>query len=50
MELRLGTTRFFRTFPSATVSRSKGMSDQDMIPKVFFLLAPNGGRCFVEAR
>ncbi|KAL2678701.1 hypothetical protein Neosp_009452 [[Neocosmospora] mangrovei] len=50
MELRLGTARFFRAFPSATVSRSEGMSDQDMIPKVFFLLAPNGGRCLIEAK
>ncbi|RSL53645.1 hypothetical protein CEP53_007702 [Fusarium sp. AF-6] len=50
MELRLGTARFFHAFPSATVSTSEGMSDQDMIPKVFFLLAPNGGRCLIEAR
>ncbi|KAI8716325.1 hypothetical protein NCS52_00925700 [Fusarium sp. LHS14.1] len=50
MELRLDTARFFRAFPFATVSRSQGMSDQDMIPKVFFLLAPNGGRCLIEAR
>ncbi|KAJ3542904.1 hypothetical protein NM208_g3856 [Fusarium decemcellulare] len=48
MELRLGAARFFRAFPSAIVSKKEGMSDKDMEPKVFFLLAPKGGRCLVE--
>lgn len=48
MELRLATAKFFLTFPEATVSRLEGMSDEDMVPKIYFLLSPSGGRCLIE--
>ncbi|KAL5339825.1 cytochrome P450 [Aspergillus crustosus] len=49
MELRLATVFFFRAFPSAKVSRKEGMSAEDMKMKSFFLMAPNGHRCLIEA-
>jgi cytochrome P450 len=48
MELRLATARFFRAFPNSTVSSLEGMSDDDMVPEVYFLLKPKGGRCLIH--
>ncbi|PFH57844.1 hypothetical protein XA68_14482 [Ophiocordyceps unilateralis] len=50
MELRLATARFFLAFPEAHVSSLEGMSDDDMKPRIHFLLTPSGGRCLVQAR
>jgi cytochrome P450 len=47
MELRLGITKFFREFPEATVSRK--MTEDDMTPLMFFLIAPKGHQCLIEA-
>lgn len=49
IELRLATALFFRRFPQARISHSEGMSSDDMIMKAFFLMAPQGHRCLVEA-
>ncbi|KAJ5925136.1 hypothetical protein N7454_007775 [Penicillium verhagenii] len=49
MELRLATALFFRQFPRARISSCEGMSDEDMVMKGFFLMAPRGHRCLVEA-
>ncbi|KAJ5784933.1 uncharacterized protein N7503_010145 [Penicillium pulvis] len=49
IELRLATALFFRRFPRAKVSSSEGMSSDDMVMKAFFLMAPQGHRCLVEA-
>ncbi|KAL5338597.1 cytochrome P450 [Aspergillus crustosus] len=49
MELRLATAYFFRTFPTARVSKLEGMSDKDMEMNLYFLLSPKGKRCLVEA-
>lgn len=49
MELRMATARFFLTFPHAQVSNLEGMSDQDMVPKIYFLLSPSGGKCLVKS-
>ncbi|TGJ80855.1 hypothetical protein E0Z10_g7924 [Xylaria hypoxylon] len=48
IELRLGAARFFKAFPNATVSYLEGMKDEDMSPKLFFLVAPQGHRCLVD--
>ncbi|KND89234.1 putative sterigmatocystin biosynthesis P450 monooxygenase [Tolypocladium ophioglossoides CBS 100239] len=48
IELRLATARFFLAFPEARVSSHEGMSDEDMKPKMYFLLAPSGGRCLIQ--
>ncbi|KAF4335359.1 benzoate 4-monooxygenase cytochrome P450 [Fusarium beomiforme] len=50
MELRLSATRFFCAFPDSTVSSMDGMSDSDMEPRSYFLLAPKGGRCLINLR
>ncbi|KAF7713435.1 Cytochrome P450 monooxygenase [Penicillium ucsense] len=49
MEMRLGTALFFRKFPSAQVSAREGMSENDMDMEAFFLMAPRGHRCLIEA-
>ncbi|KAJ5646046.1 hypothetical protein N7490_002418 [Penicillium lividum] len=49
MELRLATALFFRRFPRARISSQEGMSGDDMTMKAFFLMAPQGHRCLVEA-
>lgn len=48
MELRLATARFFLTFPEARPSSQWGMSDDDMKPRIHFLLTPSGGRCLIQ--
>jgi hypothetical protein len=48
MELRLATARFFLAFPEVSVSAKEGMTDEDMVAKVFFLLFPQGKRCLLE--
>ncbi|KAI0131911.1 cytochrome P450 [Xylariales sp. AK1849] len=48
MELRLAAALFFHTFPNATVSVLEGFSDEDMDPKMFFLLSPKNNRCLIE--
>jgi hypothetical protein len=48
MELRLATARFFRAFPSASVSSLEGMSEEDMELRAYFLLTPKGGRCLIQ--
>ncbi|RDA88395.1 hypothetical protein CP532_5629 [Ophiocordyceps camponoti-leonardi (nom. inval.)] len=50
MELRLASARFFHAFPEAHISSLEGMSDEDMKPRIHFLLTPSGGRCLVQAR
>ncbi|KAL4860587.1 hypothetical protein BDV12DRAFT_181357 [Aspergillus spectabilis] len=49
MELRLATILFFRAFPTAKVSMKEGMEDEDMKMKSFFLMAPKGHRCLIQA-
>ncbi|KAI2783193.1 putative cytochrome P450 [Daldinia loculata] len=49
MELRLATARFFTRFPNATVSCLEGFTEQDMVPIMFFLMAPKGQRCLINA-
>lgn len=49
MELRLAAALFFRAFPNARVSGLEGMSDGDMDEAIYFLLAPKGKRCLLEA-
>ncbi|KAJ5377973.1 uncharacterized protein N7496_005382 [Penicillium cataractarum] len=49
MELRLGTALFFRKFPHARISTKEGMKEEDMVMKSFFLMAPQGHRCLIEA-
>ncbi|KAH8678543.1 cytochrome P450 [Xylariales sp. PMI_506] len=48
LELRLATAIFFHRFPSAEVSCLEGMTDEDMVPKMFFLLQPKGKRCLIQ--
>ncbi|PHH78489.1 hypothetical protein CDD80_6757 [Ophiocordyceps camponoti-rufipedis] len=48
MELRLATARFFSTFPEAHPSSREGMSDEDMKPRIHFILTPSGGRCLIQ--
>lgn len=50
LELRLAVARFFIEFPGAEVSALEGMSDEDMEPKIFFMMAPKGKRCLIECR
>lgn len=49
IELRLAVAHFFRRFPTARVSMKDGMSEKDMEPKMYFLMAPQGHRCLIEA-
>jgi hypothetical protein len=49
IELRLGAALFFRKFPYAHPSTKEGMSEEDMVMKSFFLMAPQGHRCLIEA-
>jgi cytochrome P450 len=49
IELRLGTALFFRKFPNAHPSAKEGMTERDMDMKSFFLMAPQGHRCLIEA-
>lgn len=49
IELRLATALFFRKFPHAHPSAKEGMTERDMDMKSFFLMAPQGHRCLVEA-
>lgn len=48
-ELRLATVLFFRAFPQARISTREGMGEDDMEMKSFFLMAPKGHRCLIEA-
>ncbi|KAL7925680.1 cytochrome P450 [Trichoderma austrokoningii] len=48
MELRYGTARFFLTFPDAKMSSLEGMSDEDMVPNVFFFTEPKAKRCLIQ--
>ncbi|KAI2610810.1 putative cytochrome P450 [Hypoxylon fragiforme] len=50
MELRLATARFFTRFPNSEVSRLEGFTDDDMQEKMFFLTAPKGQRCLIDAK
>ncbi|KAJ5152779.1 uncharacterized protein N7482_009257 [Penicillium canariense] len=49
IELRLATALFFRKFPNAHPSTREGMGEKDMAMKSFFLMAPQGHRCLIEA-
>ncbi|KAI1106419.1 putative cytochrome P450 [Jackrogersella minutella] len=48
-ELRLATARFFVRFPNATPSRLEGFTDDDMEPKLHFLMQPKNQRCLINA-
>ncbi|PFH60288.1 hypothetical protein XA68_11171 [Ophiocordyceps unilateralis] len=48
-ELRMATARFFLAFPDARVSSLEGMSDDDMGEQNYFVMAPQGQRCLIEA-
>jgi hypothetical protein len=48
MEMRLGTTLFYRNFPNAKISSRENMTDDDMVPRHAFLMMPKGKRCLVE--
>jgi hypothetical protein len=48
MELRLGAARFLLTYPNAKVSSKEGFMRGEMVPEMFFLLAPKGERCLLE--
>ncbi|KAI2616232.1 putative cytochrome P450 [Hypoxylon sp. NC1633] len=50
MEMRLATARFFRRFPNARVSEMDGFTDADMEAEMYFLMAPRGKRCLINAR
>ena len=49
MELRLATALFFRALPNARPSTKEGMTANDMEMQSFFLMAPEGHRCLIEA-
>lgn len=49
MELRLGTVRFFQTFPNARVSSREHFTDDDMAAKSYLLLFPKGKRCLIDS-
>lgn len=49
MELRLATALLFRALPNARISAKEGMSTRDMEMEAFFLMAPRGHRCLIEA-
>ncbi|KAI0901171.1 putative cytochrome P450 [Annulohypoxylon nitens] len=49
MELRLTTARFFTRFPNSKPSKLEGFTDEDMDPKLFFLMQPKNQRCLIEA-
>ncbi|KAH6983524.1 cytochrome P450 [Ilyonectria sp. MPI-CAGE-AT-0026] len=48
MGFRLATARFFHAFPHASRSNLEGMTDKDMVPRIYFLLAPRGKRCLID--
>ncbi|KAK4697094.1 hypothetical protein P7C71_g942, partial [Lecanoromycetidae sp. Uapishka_2] len=48
MEMRLATAHFFRTFPHAKISVKEGMTIEEMEPKMYFLVAPQGHRCLLQ--
>ncbi|KAI0885103.1 putative cytochrome P450 [Annulohypoxylon maeteangense] len=48
MELRLMTARFFTRFPNARPSKLEGFTDEDMGPKMFFIMQPKSQRCLIE--
>lgn len=50
LELRLAVARFFIEFPRAEMSTLEGMCDEDMEPKIFFMMAPKNKRCLIECR
>lgn len=50
LELRLAVARFFSEFPAAKMSALDGMCDEDMEPKIFFMIAPRNKRCLIECR
>lgn len=50
LELRFAVARFFTEFPAAGVSSLEGMCDEDMEPKIFFMMAPKNKRCLIECR
>ncbi|KAL2284139.1 hypothetical protein FJTKL_09121 [Diaporthe vaccinii] len=50
LELRLAVARFFTEFPGAKMSSLDGMCDDDMEPKIFFMMAPKNKRCLIECR
>lgn len=45
MELALGAAHFFTEFPDARIA--DGMSESDMFPENYFLIAPRSHRCMV---
>ncbi|KOS41790.1 hypothetical protein ACN38_g7326 [Penicillium nordicum] len=49
MELRLATALFFRALPNARPSTKEGMTASEMEMQSFFLMAPQGHRCIIEA-
>ncbi|KAJ5691987.1 hypothetical protein N7462_001410 [Penicillium macrosclerotiorum] len=49
IELRLASAFFFREYSHARPSDKEGMTDEDMTMKSFFLMAPQGHRCLIEA-
>ncbi|EXV00321.1 cytochrome P450 [Metarhizium robertsii] len=49
IEIRLAAARFFLTFPEAKPSSLEGMSDQDMVPAIYFTTVPAGNRCLIQA-
>ncbi|CAG8893492.1 unnamed protein product [Penicillium egyptiacum] len=49
MELRLATALFFRALPNARPSTKEGMTANEMEMQSFFLMAPQGHRCIIEA-
>lgn len=48
MEMRLAVAHFFRRYPHARMSDKEGMTDDDMEPKMYFLVSPKGHRCLVQ--
>lgn len=48
IELRLATARFFLEFPTARMSSREGMSEKDMVQKLYFLMHPQAKRCLIE--
>jgi hypothetical protein len=48
MELRYDTAQSFFTFSDAKVSARKGMCDEEMKPRIWFLQRPTGRRCLVK--
>lgn len=48
MEMRLAVAHFFRRYPHARISEKEAMTDDDMKPKMYFLVSPKGHRCLVQ--